>query len=173
MPVDTKLLASCAKGMHHLKKQKISLRDLLVAVPVKFPILSALTTCLYKKMLLPGSLLYLPSVRQTCHCQLIDLQIWLPYQNSFPNFLAVIFTSLKITWCTQPKQWMLSICGRSNVLYKLSKGIGTLRPDNSDSCFPCKQMPMGMLEYMADFFASMVVQQVHRVHSVFSHTLNR
>ena len=65
----------------------------------------------------------------------------------------------------------LSICGRSNVLYKLSKGIGTMRPDNSDSCFPCKRMPMGMLEYMADFFASTVVQQVHCVHSVFSHTL--
>ena len=63
MPVDTRLLVSCAKGMHHLKKQT-SLRDLLVAVPVKSPILSALTTCLYKKMLLPGSLLNLLSVRQ-------------------------------------------------------------------------------------------------------------
>ena len=62
MPVDTRLLVSCAKGMHHLKKQT-SLRDLLVAVPVKSPILSALTTCLYK-MLLPGSLLNLLSVRQ-------------------------------------------------------------------------------------------------------------
>ena len=57
----------------------------------------------------------------------------------------------------------LSISGRSNVLYKLSKGIGTMRPDNSDSCFPCKRMPMGMLEYMADFFSSTVIQQVHTV----------
>lgn len=57
----------------------------------------------------------------------------------------------------------LSVSGRSNVLYKLSKGIGTMRPDNSDSCFPCKRMPMGMLEYMADFFASTVMQQVHSV----------
>lgn len=56
----------------------------------------------------------------------------------------------------------LSISGRSNVLYmyKLSKGIGTMRLDNSDSCFPCKRMPMGMLEYMADFFCSTVIQQV-------------
>ena len=54
----------------------------------------------------------------------------------------------------------LSISGRSNVLYKLSKGIGTMRPDDSDSCFPCKRMPMGMLEYMADFFSSTVIQQV-------------
>lgn len=54
----------------------------------------------------------------------------------------------------------LSISGRSNVLYKLSKGIGTMRPDNSDSCFPCKRMPMGMLEYMADFFACTVIQKV-------------
>ena len=57
----------------------------------------------------------------------------------------------------------LSISGRSNVLYKLSKAIGTMRPDNSDSCFPCKRMPMGMLEYMADFFASTVIQQVYSV----------
>ena len=60
----------------------------------------------------------------------------------------------------------LSVSGRSNVLYKLSKGIGTMRPDNSDSCFPCKRMPMGMLEYMTDFFASTVIQQVHCKHSV-------
>ena len=37
--------------------------------------------------------------------------------------------------------------------YKLSKGIGTMRTDDNDSCFPCKRMPMGMLEYMADFFS--------------------
>ena len=47
----------------------------------------------------------------------------------------------------------LSCHGRAHVLYNLAKGIGTHRQDGSDSCFPCKRMPMGLLEYMADFFS--------------------
>lgn len=54
----------------------------------------------------------------------------------------------------------LSNSNRSNVVYNLVKGIGSLRTDGSDSCFPCKRMPMGLLEYMADFFSSDSVQQV-------------
>ena len=41
--------------------------------------------------------------------------------------------------------------GRSNVLYKLAKGFGTMREDQSDSRFPTKKMPMGLVEYTADF----------------------
>ena len=48
----------------------------------------------------------------------------------------------------------LSSNGRSNVLYKLAKGIGTTRKDNSDSCFPVKRMPMGLIEYACNFFTS-------------------
>ena len=33
--------------------------------------------------------------------------------------------------------------GHSNVLYKR---MGTMRKDGSDSCLPCKRMPMGLLE---------------------------
>ena len=50
--------------------------------------------------------------------------------------------------------------GRSNVLYELSLGLGTLRPDGSDSCFPTSRMPMGLLEYMAQFFASETMNEV-------------
>lgn len=55
----------------------------------------------------------------------------------------------------------LSESGRSNVLYKLAKGIGTIRKDGSDSCLPCKRMPMGMLEYCSDFFSCENIQQVN------------
>ena len=54
----------------------------------------------------------------------------------------------------------LSDGGRTNVLYNLAKGIGTLRPDKKDSRFPIKQMPMGLVEYIAQFFAVDNLQQV-------------
>lgn len=47
-----------------------------------------------------------------------------------------------------------------NVLYELAKGLGTTRPDGSDSYFPTKRMPMGMLQYMVLFFNSKAGQQV-------------
>lgn len=44
--------------------------------------------------------------------------------------------------------------GKLNVLYELARGLGTMRTDCSDSCFPIKRMPFGMVEYMAAFFNS-------------------
>ena len=44
--------------------------------------------------------------------------------------------------------------GRGNVLYKLAKVTGTLREDGQGSRFPIKQMPLGLTEYSADFFAA-------------------
>ena len=41
--------------------------------------------------------------------------------------------------------------GRTYILYKLAKGFGTMREDESDSRFPIKRMPMGLVEYAADF----------------------
>ena len=49
---------------------------------------------------------------------------------------------------------------RSNVFYSLAKGIGIMRDDGSDSRFPVKRMPFGLLEYMAKFFSSDTFQQV-------------
>ena len=53
--------------------------------------------------------------------------------------------------------------GRSNVLYQLAKGLGTMRADESDSRFPAKWMPMGLVEYAADFFAADSLQSVRKV----------
>ena len=48
----------------------------------------------------------------------------------------------------------------SNVLYNLAKGMGTPRADGSDSRFPVKRMPMGLIEYAASFFACDNLQSV-------------
>lgn len=49
---------------------------------------------------------------------------------------------------------------RSNVIYLLSKALGTTRPDGSDSLLPVTRMPMGLLEYMVNFFTASSTNQV-------------
>lgn len=49
---------------------------------------------------------------------------------------------------------------RSNVLYNLAKGIGTMREDQSDSRFPTQRMPMGLVEYTTNFFVANDLNQV-------------
>ena len=44
--------------------------------------------------------------------------------------------------------------GKHNVIYDLCKGLGTPRPDGDDSHFPTKRMPMGLLQYMVQFFVT-------------------
>ena len=46
----------------------------------------------------------------------------------------------------------LEATGKINVIFELVKGLGTMRSDGSDSCFPTSRMPMGMLQYMVQFF---------------------
>lgn len=43
---------------------------------------------------------------------------------------------------------------RSNVIYLLSKALGTTLPDGSDSLLPVSRMPMGLLEYIVNFFTA-------------------
>ena len=50
--------------------------------------------------------------------------------------------------------------GRLNVLYLLAKGFGTDLPGRHDSLFPTRRMPMGLLQYMAQFFVSKRGQHV-------------
>lgn len=50
--------------------------------------------------------------------------------------------------------------GRSNVLYALAKALERMRIDGSDSRFPAKRMPMGLLEHMANFFNAESYSQV-------------
>ena len=49
--------------------------------------------------------------------------------------------------------------GRTNIIYNLAKGIGTLRPDKMDSRFPIKQMPMGLVEYVAEFLLLIICKR--------------
>ena len=49
---------------------------------------------------------------------------------------------------------------KSNVLYSLAKGIGTMREDETESRFPTKRMPMGLVEYAANFYAADNLQLV-------------
>lgn len=42
--------------------------------------------------------------------------------------------------------------GKSNIIYGLYKGLGTCRPDGNDSLFPTSKMPMGLVEYVVNFF---------------------
>ena len=62
--------------------------------------------------------------------------------------------------CAANAMYQLRLGQRTNVLYNLAKGIGTLRADNSDSRFPTKRMPMGLIEYTASFF---VCDDLHQV----------
>ena len=49
----------------------------------------------------------------------------------------------------------LSAAGRSDVIYGVCKGLGNFCPDNPhETYFPISRMPMGLLEYMVNFFTS-------------------
>ena len=65
-----------------------------------------------------------------------------------PNFLEL---SLKAM--TQ-----LQKSGRSNILFGLAKGLGIQRDDASDSVIPTGRMPMGLLEYIINFYQSSKVK---------------
>ena len=54
----------------------------------------------------------------------------------------------------------LKSSGRTNVLYNLAKGIGSLRADGTTSRFPTDRMPMGLIEYIASFYVCDDVNQV-------------
>ena len=54
----------------------------------------------------------------------------------------------------------LKSSGRTNVLYNLAKGMGSLRADGATSRFPTDRMPMGLIEYTASFYVCDNVNQV-------------
>lgn len=43
---------------------------------------------------------------------------------------------------------------RSNVVYQLSRAVGTKRTDESDTLLPCRRMTMGLIEHCVNFFNS-------------------
>ena len=54
--------------------------------------------------------------------------------------------------------------GRSNLVYALVQGLGTLRVDGSDTLLPQKRMPIGMIEYVLNFFTASSIQKVCLLH---------
>ena len=76
---------------------------------------------------------------------LVNFAVTVP--NDFLSLAAKAMVQLKHNNC-------------SNVLYKLAKCMGTLRRDSDDSKFPMNRMPMGLVEYIADFFMSDELRQV-------------
>lgn len=55
---------------------------------------------------------------------------------------------------------------RTNVVYNLAKGIGTCRNNDTESHFPVGKMPMGLVEYTANFF---VAEDINSVQSICSY----
>lgn len=43
---------------------------------------------------------------------------------------------------------------RSNILFALANGLGTVRDDLTDSLIPTSRMPMGLLEHVINFYQS-------------------
>ena len=66
------------------------------------------------------------------------------------DFLKLVLDGLK----------HLRTCSRSNVIYGLARGIGSMRDDGSDSKLPARRMPTGLLEHMINFFNADQVRQV-------------
>ena len=58
----------------------------------------------------------------------------------------------------------LKLCSRSNVIYNLTKGLGMMRNDQSDSWFPAKRIPMGLIEYTCNFFVSDISTDILHKH---------
>ena len=54
----------------------------------------------------------------------------------------------------------LKNCNRINVVYGLAKVIGTMRLDKTDSLMPAKRMPMGLVEYLVQFFSAKTLTKV-------------
>ena len=54
----------------------------------------------------------------------------------------------------------LKCSGRTNVLYSIAKGIGTPRENGDNSRLPTKRMPMGMIEYVANFVVASTIQEI-------------
>ena len=67
-----------------------------------------------------------------------------------PDFLSLSLNAMR----------HLANSGRSNIVYGICKGLGTMREDGSDSVLPAKKLISGLLEYSIDFFNAGDAQNV-------------
>lgn len=56
---------------------------------------------------------------------------------------------------------------RTNVVYGLAKAIGRMSPNGTDSRLPVKRMPMGLLEFMVNFFNADTYNEVRIYISIY------
>ncbi len=68
-----------------------------------------------------------------------------------PDFLELVILGMK----------RLHSNGRSNVIYLLAKAIGTMRPQGTDSLLPISRMPMGLLDYVVNFYTASSINKVY------------
>ena len=67
----------------------------------------------------------------------------------------------------------LQHAGRSNILAQLAKAFGATRPDGIESLMPVNRMPVGLIEYVVNFFTSnsvSLLQQHTMAHIMYSLT---
>ena len=81
--------------------------------------------------------------------------IWIRYLSYFQNICKEIGLDVPNNFLKLSASAMINLRenNRENTVYNLVLGIGTMREDGSDSCFPVKRMPMGLVEYAVSFFS--------------------
>lgn len=107
------------------------------------------------------------SVLMHCTSALVNLTV----KEQF-KVLTKLFSALlqKSSTCVCPDDFLelsangmahLHNCQRSNVIYRMSQALGTMRPDLSDSLLPAKRMPLGLIEHSVNFFTAEHINEVH------------
>jgi hypothetical protein len=71
--------------------------------------------------------------------------------------LRVAYTFLEVSLKAMAQ---LQKSGRSNILFGLANGLGTQRTSCPDSLIPTSRMPMGLLEYVINFYQSSKVNSL-------------
>ena len=75
------------------------------------------------------------------------------------NYSMVVIPDDFVKLCLRSMEHLKQV-GRYNVVYGLIQGLGIMREDKSDSRFPSRRMPMGLLEYMISFYSAPSINQV-------------
>ena len=83
----------------------------------------------------------------------------LQYIIAAKNYSMVVIPDDFAKLCLQSMEHLKQV-GRYNVVYGLIQGLGIMREDKSDSRFPSRRMPMGLLEYMISFYSAPSINQV-------------
>ena len=105
-------------------------------------------------------------------CQLDPERHLLSLSESFAAYCSRMNISVPPDFIALSIKGMLNLQSskRSNILYSLAKGLGTQRPNDTDSLFPTKSVVTGLIEYSVNFFCLKTVSQV-KVHYTHAHII--